>query len=163
MVAIISCAINEKDRNPPVTKSLLSTFAILRLGDIIHYYIRSNVSLNRSFARYSLSGDYCLLPYLGARLRAFSVRCFLRRRILTGVTSTSSSSSINSNACSSVCLIGGTSVSASSVPEARTLVSCLPLMGLTTRSLDLESECQQPDLRKHQPHDRGTNDHEPEY
>ena len=124
MVAIISCAINEKDRNPPVTKSLLSTFAILRLGDIIHYYISSNVSLDRSFARYSLSGDYCLLPYLGALLRAFSVRCFLRRRILTGVTSTSSSSSINSNACSSVCLIGGTSVSASSVPEARTLVSC---------------------------------------
>src|SRR5690606_31301175 len=75
--------------------------------------------------------DYFLL----ARLRSFSVRSFLRRRIDLGVTSTSSSSSINSSACSRVNLMGGTRPITSSLPEARMLSSFLPLVGLTTRSL----------------------------
>src|SRR5690606_7350823 len=72
-----------------------------------------------------------------ARLRSTSVRIFLRSRIAFGVTSTSSSSSMNSSACSSDSLIGGTRPSSSSLPEARKLVSCLPRRALTVRSLSL--------------------------
>ena len=49
----------------------------------------------------------------------------------------SSSSFINSNANSKVTLIGVVNKTASSLPEALTLVSCLPLRGFTTRSLFL--------------------------
>ena len=52
-----------------------------------------------------------------------------------GVISTSSSSAMNSMADSRVSWIGGVSVTASSLPDERTLVSCLVLIGLTTRSL----------------------------
>ena len=45
---------------------------------------------------------------------------------------------INSTADSNVNCTGGTKRTASSVPEALTLVSCLPLMGFTTKSLSLE-------------------------
>ena len=55
----------------------------------------------------------------------------------TGVTSTSSSSSMNSSACSRVRRRGGVSLMASSEPEARTLVSFFPLQGFTSRSLSL--------------------------
>ena len=48
-------------------------------------------------------------------------------RIDFGVISTSSSSAMNSTAYSSVSWIGGVSLIASSLPDARTLVSCLPL------------------------------------
>ncbi len=51
-------------------------------------------------------------------------------RIDLGVTSTSSSSAMNSTAYSSVSSIGGVSAIASSLPDARTLVSCLPLIGI---------------------------------
>jgi hypothetical protein len=44
-----------------------------------------------------------------------------------GVTSTSSSSSMNSSACSSAVRTGGVSRMFSSVPAARMLVSCLAL------------------------------------
>jgi hypothetical protein len=54
------------------------------------------------------------------------------------VISTSSSSAMNSIADSSVSEIGGTRRTASSVPDARTLVNCLPLIGFTTRSLSRE-------------------------
>jgi FeS assembly ATPase SufC len=64
-----------------------------------------------------------------------SVSNFLRRRMWFGVISTSSSSSMNSMACSSVCFTGVVSTMFSSVPDARTLVNCLPLVGFTTRSL----------------------------
>src|SRR6185369_6497613 len=73
-----------------------------------------------------------------ARLRSCSFRKRLRSRIVFGVTSTSSSSAMNSTALSSVSWIGGTRRTASSVPDARTLVNCLPLIGLTTRSLSRE-------------------------
>ena len=59
-------------------------------------------------------------------------------RMFAGVTSTSSSSSMNSMACSSVMRIGGVSWMFSSVPAARTLVSCLALSALTTRSFSRE-------------------------
>src|SRR5690606_35768547 len=72
-----------------------------------------------------------------ARLRSTSVRSFLRRRICFGVTSTSSSSSMNSSACSSENLIAGTRPSSSSLPAARKLVSCLARRALTVRSLSL--------------------------
>ena len=45
-----------------------------------------------------------------ARLRSFSVKSFFLKRIWCGVTSTNSSSSINSSACSSVIMTGGMSV-----------------------------------------------------
>src|SRR3546814_12779358 len=56
-----------------------------------------------------------------ARLRSVSVRNFLRSRISFGVTSTSSSSSMKSSAGSRVYLIAGVSLTASSLPYARTL------------------------------------------
>src|SRR5690554_3327717 len=71
-----------------------------------------------------------------ARLRSFSVRSFLRTRIDSGVTSTNSSLSINSSARSSDILIGGLNTCASSVPDARTLVSCLPFKQFTVRSFE---------------------------
>ena len=52
-----------------------------------------------------------------------------------GVTSTSSSSAMNSTAYSSVSSMGGVSRIASSLPAARMLVSFLVLIGFTTRSL----------------------------
>ena len=70
-------------------------------------------------------------------MRSVSVRNFLRRRIAFGVISTSSSSSMNSSACSSENLIGGIRPSSSSLPDARKLVSCLPRRALTVRSLSL--------------------------
>src|SRR6476661_5062987 len=73
-----------------------------------------------------------------AFLRSCSFRKRLRRRIDLGVISTSSSSAMNSTAYSSDIWIGGTRRTASSVPDERTLVSCLPLIGLTTRSLSRE-------------------------
>src|SRR5690606_13723780 len=73
-----------------------------------------------------------------ARLRSVSVRNFLRRRISVGVTSTSSSSSMKSSACSGVDLMAGLSWIASSLPEARMLVSGLGLITLTVRSLSFE-------------------------
>jgi hypothetical protein len=48
-------------------------------------------------------------------------------RMLFGVISTSSSSAMNSTAYSSVRMIGGVILIASSLPETRKLVSCLPL------------------------------------
>src|SRR5690606_17531382 len=73
-----------------------------------------------------------------ARLRSLSVSSFLRRRISFGVTSTSSSSSMKSSACSRVNFSAGVSLIASSLPEARMLVSGLVLIALTVRSLSLE-------------------------
>ena len=61
-----------------------------------------------------------------------------RSRMLFGVISTSSSSSMNSTAYSSDIWIGGTSRTASSVPAARILVNCFPLIGLTTISFSRE-------------------------
>src|SRR6266567_853345 len=72
------------------------------------------------------------------RFRRLGSSSFFRNLIDFGVTSTSSSSSMNSSACSRVRLRGGVSLMASSVPEARTLVSFFPLQGLTSRSLSLE-------------------------
>ncbi len=59
-------------------------------------------------------------------------------RIDFGVTSTSSSSSMNSTAYSSVSRIGGVRFTASSLPAARMFVSFLPLIGFTTRSFSRE-------------------------
>src|SRR5262245_41747456 len=64
-----------------------------------------------------------------ARRRSCSLRKRLRRRIDLGVISTSSSSPMNSTAYSSVSAIGGVRSIASSLPEARILVSCLVLIG----------------------------------
>src|SRR5262249_18373567 len=63
-----------------------------------------------------------------SRRRSASFRSFLRSRTLAGVTSTSSSSSMNSSACSSENLIGGVRMMFSSEPAARMLVSCLPFV-----------------------------------
>src|SRR6185312_639069 len=46
-------------------------------------------------------------PFSSARLRSDGLRTFLRRRMLVGVTSRSSSSSMNSSACSRLRIFGG--------------------------------------------------------
>src|SRR5690606_28821734 len=66
--------------------------------------------------------------------RSVSLRNFFLIRIFKGVTSSSSSSSMNSSACSREKRIGGVSTIFSSLPAARMLVSCLPFEGLTDRS-----------------------------
>src|SRR5215471_5956944 len=75
------------------------------------------------------------LASLSARLRSCALRKRLRIRIDRGVTSTSSSSAMNSTAYSSVSLTGGVSSTLSSLPAARMLVSFFSLSGLTVRSL----------------------------
>src|SRR6185369_2958936 len=70
-----------------------------------------------------------------ARLRSYSFRWRLRSRMDFGVISTSSSSSMNSTAYSSVSWIGGVILIASSLPLTRKLVSCFMRTALTTRSL----------------------------
>src|ERR1019366_9672603 len=74
-------------------------------------------------------------PFLGRRL-ACSTR--LRMRSDFGVTSTSSSSAMNSIACSSVRLRYGTRRTASSEPEARMLDIFFSRTQLTSRSLSRE-------------------------
>src|ERR1017187_3344167 len=59
--------------------------------------------------------------------RWLDFRTFLRRRIDTGVTSTNSSSRMNSMACSRFRMRGGTSLMASSAVDARMLVSFFSL------------------------------------
>src|SRR5690606_24146634 len=59
-----------------------------------------------------------------ALLRSCSFRWRLRRRSDSGVTSMSSSSLMNASACSSVKRSGGESITLSSLPAARMLVSC---------------------------------------
>ena len=61
---------------------------------------------------------------IAARLRMVGSRIFLRMRRELGVTSKSSSVSINSSACSKLKILGGVSLSASSALEERVLVSC---------------------------------------
>src|SRR3990172_8035885 len=82
--------------------------------------------------------EHVIYPALAVRFLSCSSSCFLRRRMDFGVTSTSSSSSMNSRACSSDIRIGGVSRMFSSLPAARMLVSCFPFRGLTTRSLSRE-------------------------
>src|SRR5690606_4953480 len=71
------------------------------------------------------------------RLRSCSLRNFLRRRMCWGVTSTSSSSSMNSRACSSEKRIGGVRMMFSSEPAARMLVSCFARSGFNRKSTRL--------------------------
>src|SRR5690606_22572103 len=89
----------------------------------------------RGVNRWGLFYSWLANELLVACLRWFSSRIFLRRRIDLGVTSTSSSSAMNSSACSRVNLIGGTRAMTSSLPDARMLSSFLPLVGLMVRSL----------------------------
>src|SRR5688500_5632271 len=81
---------------------------------------------------YPLFPLYLLYPYFSDRFLAFSCRIFFRRRMFSGVTSTSSSSAMYSRACSSVIGLMGVRTMASSVPEARMLVSFFSLVGFTT-------------------------------
>src|SRR6185437_2658734 len=76
--------------------------------------------------------------FFSNRLRTLWSRIDLRRRIDCGVTSTSSSSLMNSSAYSSVILRGGAITSFSSAAVVRMLVSFFTLHGLTTRSLSRE-------------------------
>src|SRR5271157_5840918 len=77
--------------------------------------------------------DYTLtfLPLRSERRRLSSVKTFLRIRILDGVTSTNSSSSIYSRASSSVSSRGAFRRIFLSEPEARILVNFFSLQGLT--------------------------------
>ena len=68
----------------------------------------------------------------------FAARIRLRSRMLAGVTSTSSSSLMNSIACSSPSLRGGIRRIASSAVEARMLVCFFSLVTLTSRSFGRE-------------------------
>jgi hypothetical protein len=73
-------------------------------------------------------------PARAARLRSTSFRSRLRRRIAAGVTSTSSSASMNSSAISSVITRGGFKTTVLSADAARMLVSFLPRQMFTPRS-----------------------------
>src|SRR3989344_7994004 len=73
-------------------------------------------------------------PYFLPLFRSTSVRNFFRRRILSGVTSTSSSSPTYSSACSNVIGFTGVSEIASSFPDARMLLNFFPFVTFTTRS-----------------------------
>ena len=64
----------------------------------------------------------------------FEARIRFRRRMLDGVTSTSSSSLMNSIACSRPSLRGGISRIASSADEARMLVCFFSFVTLTSMS-----------------------------
>src|SRR5215213_2821868 len=66
--------------------------------------------------------------------RMFAASTRFRKRILCGVTSTSSSSAINSSACSNDNSFGGTSRIASSAVEARMFVSFFSFIAFTSRS-----------------------------
>ena len=73
-------------------------------------------------------------PARSARRRSISLRMIFRRRICEGVTSTSSSSAINSRASSSDIRRGGLSRMFLSWPTARMLESFFSLVGLTFMS-----------------------------
>src|SRR5277367_2913379 len=72
------------------------------------------------------------------RGRRLACRIFLRRRKDFGVTSTSSSSAMNSMACSRFIGLKGTRRIASSALEARMLVSFFSRTTFTSRSLSRE-------------------------
>ena len=72
------------------------------------------------------------------RFLSFSVSCRFLNLIALGVTSTNSSSAINSRARSRSKTIGGERIKFSSVPAARILLSCLAFSGFTTKSLSRE-------------------------
>src|SRR5260370_27469614 len=76
----------------------------------------------------------CCAALLPCFLRSFSVSDSFRRRMLAGVTSTNSSSSMYSRACSRVIFRAGFRMMFSSRLVVRMLVSCLALVGLTTMS-----------------------------
>ena len=81
--------------------------------------------MHKTIKNYSDSGF--LPPFsLNALMRSISVKFFFLNLIDLGVTSTSSSSSINSNDCSKDKITGGTNTIASSVPEALTFVNFFP-------------------------------------
>src|SRR3989338_1985989 len=71
---------------------------------------------------------------LSARRRSLSFKNFLRIRIVLGVTSTNSSSSINASARSSDMITGGVNKIFSSLPAARIFVNCFSFVALTTKS-----------------------------
>jgi beta-alanine--pyruvate transaminase len=115
--------------------TLFSTLA--EVIQSIKYFFDSNDSIKKRLQALFIFSRY----YAASReafLRSCSFKKRLRKRMLLGVISTSSSSSINSTAYSNDSSIGGTKRTASSVPEARTLVSCFPLIGFTTKSLSRE-------------------------
>src|SRR6185369_6761385 len=67
--------------------------------------------------------------------RRLAAKMRFRKRKLLGVTSTSSSSLMNSRACSRFMIRGGTRCTVSSEPEARMLVSFFSRTMLTSKSL----------------------------
>ena len=85
----------------------------------IRHHQTNGLSMCQTHQRRSLGQ-----PSRPARLRSCSLRWRLRKRMLLGVISTSSSSSMNSTAYSSVSSIGGVILMASSLPLTRKLVSC---------------------------------------
>src|ERR1700722_1325966 len=87
---------------------------------------------SRSVENQLLLVSYSLEPLRGRRLACST---FLRILSDFGVTSTSSSSAINSMHCSSVSALNGTSRTASSEPEARMFESFFSRTALTSRSL----------------------------
>ena len=86
-----------------------------------------------ALSRYGEAG--AIGPYDSVRLgRKFAARIFFRRRMLFGVTSTSSSSLMNSIACSRPSFRGGMRRTASSAVDARMLVCFFSFVTFTSRS-----------------------------
>ena len=77
---------------------------------------------------------FAYFPWILIFLRWLQSSTFFRIRRLVGVTSTNSSSPINSMHCSSDIWMGGVKRSASSEPDERVLVNCFFLQTLTTMS-----------------------------
>ena len=98
------------------------------------FYVSTPISLVFLYRKYR----YYFLFFAHSFIRRSLERIFLRSLMLIGVTSTSSSSAINSRHCSSERIVGGISFNASSLPEARLFVRCFCLHTLTAKSSSLE-------------------------
>ena len=96
--------------------------------------------INREVCCHFCGWSRAYLLRIAARLRSVGSKMRLRIRRLSGVTSRSSSTSIKSNACSRLRILGGTSVSASSAEEERVLVRCFFLQTFSSISSAREEE-----------------------
>ena len=100
----------------------------------------SRINYVKDISEYPVTAKYCQIPINdkissksyqllrnAARFLSLESRIRLRIRRLVGVTSRSSSWSMNSMACSRLKILGGTSFRASSAEEERVLVRCFVL------------------------------------
>src|SRR5690242_18542415 len=122
----IPCFVLSRLGHPPAFQRRSRGIAPAFSGKAAHY--------NRGGREVNFA-DYSAAAVRAARRRSLKSRRRFRSRIAFGVTSTSSSSPIHAIASSRLICTGGVSRTASSFDVVRILVSCFPLIGLTSRSL----------------------------